>query len=68
MDSHFTVDPRSILIEVKEHLMLKRPQHMTTAPKPNNARKYCVFYKQKGHTTAKCRDVRKAFYELANTG
>ncbi|KAJ8444857.1 LOW QUALITY PROTEIN: hypothetical protein Cgig2_029788 [Carnegiea gigantea] len=52
MDSRFNADPRSILIEVKEHSMLKRLQPMTAAPKPHNAWKYCKFHKQNGHTAA----------------
>jgi len=37
VDPHFTIDPRSILMEVKEHPMLKRPQPMISAPKPHIA-------------------------------
>ena len=44
-DSLFTLDPRSILIEVKGHPTLKKPQPMIEAPKPHNVRKYCEFYK-----------------------
>jgi len=39
-DSRFTVDLRSILMEVKGHPMLRRPQPMATTPKPHNAQKY----------------------------
>ncbi|KAJ8435859.1 LOW QUALITY PROTEIN: hypothetical protein Cgig2_028567 [Carnegiea gigantea] len=47
-----------------EHLMLKRPQPMTSAPKCHNARKYYEFHKQNRDTTAECRELRKALHEL----
>ncbi|KAJ8427200.1 hypothetical protein Cgig2_011776 [Carnegiea gigantea] len=56
-----TRNPWSILMEVKEH-------PMTSALKLHNARKYCEFHKQKGHTTAECRELRKALHELADEG
>ena len=37
VDLRFTTDPRSILMEVRDHPMLKRPPFMTSAPKPQNA-------------------------------
>ena len=46
--------------------MLKRPQSMTTAPKPHYAWKYCDFHEQNGHTTAKCRELWKTLHELAD--
>ena len=49
MDLRFTTDPRSILMEVVEHAMLKRLQPMTMAPKPHNVRKYYQFHKQRAH-------------------
>ncbi|KAJ8426975.1 hypothetical protein Cgig2_010206 [Carnegiea gigantea] len=57
-----------ILMEVKEHPMLRRPQPMTAASKPHNAQKYCKFHEQNGHTIAECRELRKALHELANKG
>ncbi|KAJ8433081.1 hypothetical protein Cgig2_014129 [Carnegiea gigantea] len=45
-----------------------KPQPITTAPKPYNVRKYCEFRKQNGHTTAKCRELKKALHELADKG
>jgi len=46
--------------------MMKRPQPMTSAPKPHNARKYCKFHEQNGLTTTKCRELRKALHELVH--
>jgi len=46
--------------------MLKMPQPMTSAPKSHIAGKYYEFHKQNGHTTAECRELRKAPHELAN--
>ena len=46
--------------------MLKTPQPMTSAPEPHNAWKYCEFHQQNGHTTAECRELRKALHELAD--
>jgi len=48
--------------------MLKKLQPMTTALKPQNARKYCEFHEQSGHTTAECRELKKALHELADKG
>jgi len=41
---------------------------MTAPPKPHNARKYCKFHEQKGHTAAECRELKKALHELADKG
>ena len=68
VDPRFTTDPRTILMEVRDHPMLKRPPLMTSTPKPHNARKYCEFNKQNGHMTAECQELRKALHELANKG
>jgi len=67
-DSHFTTDPRSILMEVNGHHMLRKPQPMIVVPKPHNARKYCEFHKQSRHTITECRELKKAFHELADMG
>ncbi|KAJ8446609.1 hypothetical protein Cgig2_019762 [Carnegiea gigantea] len=56
----------NILMEVRGHPMLRRLPLMTSAPKPHNARKYCEFHEQNGHTTAGCRKLRKALHELAD--
>ena len=48
VDPHFTMDPQSILIEVKEHPVSKRPQPMTSARKVNNAGTYCEFTSETG--------------------
>jgi len=68
MDPRFTTNPRSILMEVKENPMLKKSQPMTIAPKPHNAQKYCEFHEQNGHTTVKCKDLRKILHELDDKG
>lgn len=44
VDPQFTTDPRSILMEVRGHSMLKRLPPITSTPKPHNARKYCKFH------------------------
>ncbi|KAJ8444056.1 hypothetical protein Cgig2_030913 [Carnegiea gigantea] len=54
--------------EVRKHPMLKRPQPMTAAPKPQNVQKYYEFHEQNMHTTAECRELRKTLHELANKG
>ena len=38
------------------------------APRPQNARKYCEFHEQSGHTTTECRELKKALHELADKG
>ncbi|KAJ8435017.1 hypothetical protein Cgig2_013505 [Carnegiea gigantea] len=55
-------------MEVREHPILRKPPPMTSAPKPHNARKYCEFYEQNSHTTAECRELRKALHEPADKG
>ena len=67
-DPRFINDLRSIHMEVKEHLMLKRPSPMTSAPKPHNARTYYEFHEQNGHMTKKYWELRKALRKLANKG
>ncbi|KAJ8443574.1 LOW QUALITY PROTEIN: hypothetical protein Cgig2_020661 [Carnegiea gigantea] len=56
------------VMEVKEHLISKKLQPITTAPKPRNTQKYCEFHEQNGHTTIECRESRKGLHELANKG
>jgi len=68
VDPRFTTDAKSILMEVRGHLMLQRPPPMTAAPKPQNARKYCEFHEQSGHTTTECRELKKALHELVDKG
>jgi len=68
VDPRFIKDPKRILLEVKEHLMLKRLQPMTSAVKPHNARKYCEFHEQNGHMTNECQELRRALHELADKG
>ena len=48
--------------------MLRHPPPMTMAPRPQNARKYCEFHEQSGHTTTECRELKKALHELADKG
>ncbi|KAJ8426092.1 LOW QUALITY PROTEIN: hypothetical protein Cgig2_006573 [Carnegiea gigantea] len=46
----------------------ERPPPMTAPPKPQNARKYCEFHEQSGHTTIECRKPKKALHELVDKG
>ncbi|KAJ8452003.1 hypothetical protein Cgig2_016584 [Carnegiea gigantea] len=55
-------------MEVRGHPMLQRRPLMTAPPKPQNAQKYCEFHEQSGHTTTECRELKKAFHELADKG
>ncbi|KAJ8437173.1 hypothetical protein Cgig2_003802 [Carnegiea gigantea] len=50
------------------HPMLRKLQPMITTSKPHNARKYCEFHEQNGHTIAECRELEKALYEVVNEG
>ncbi|KAJ8428572.1 hypothetical protein Cgig2_021630 [Carnegiea gigantea] len=50
------------------HPMLRQPPPMTAPPRPHNARKYCEFHKQSGHTMNECRELKNALHELANKG
>jgi len=51
-------------MEVNEHPMLMKSQPMTMEPKLHNLYKYCEFHNQNDHTTAKCRELKKALHEL----
>ncbi|KAJ8432915.1 hypothetical protein Cgig2_004589 [Carnegiea gigantea] len=50
------------------HPILRRPPPMTAPPRPQNARKYCESHEQSGHATTECRELKKAFHELADKG
>ncbi|KAJ8436705.1 hypothetical protein Cgig2_027226 [Carnegiea gigantea] len=63
---HAGLQHKRILIEIKLHPMLKKPQPMNAALTQNNVHKYCEFREQNGHTTAECRELKKALYELAD--
>ncbi|KAJ8438041.1 hypothetical protein Cgig2_014170 [Carnegiea gigantea] len=41
---------------------------ITAPPKLQNAKKYCEFYEQSGHTTTECQELKKALHELADKG
>ncbi|KAJ8427496.1 hypothetical protein Cgig2_028167 [Carnegiea gigantea] len=56
------------LEEQMGHPMLQRPPPITVTPMPQNARKYCEFYEQNGHTTTECRELKKGLHELADKG
>ncbi|KAJ8435422.1 LOW QUALITY PROTEIN: hypothetical protein Cgig2_001074 [Carnegiea gigantea] len=56
------------LEEHEGHLMLRQPPPMTAPPRPQNAQKYCELHEQNGHTTTKCRELKKALHELADKG
>ncbi|KAJ8430453.1 hypothetical protein Cgig2_030109 [Carnegiea gigantea] len=56
------------LEEQEGHPMLRRPSPMIAPLKPQNARKYCEFHEQSGHTTTKCRELKKSLHELASKG
>ncbi|KAJ8422129.1 hypothetical protein Cgig2_024216 [Carnegiea gigantea] len=45
------------------HPILHRPPLMTAPPRPQNARKYCEFHEQSGHTMTECRELKKALHE-----
>ena len=55
-------------MEVKRHPMLRKLQPVAVTPKPHNARKYCEFHEQNGHTTAECKELKKALHELPDKG
>ncbi|KAJ8429721.1 hypothetical protein Cgig2_013793 [Carnegiea gigantea] len=48
--------------------MLRRSPPMTAPPRPQNTRKYCELHEQSGYTMIKCRELKKAFHELADKG
>ncbi|KAJ8432677.1 LOW QUALITY PROTEIN: hypothetical protein Cgig2_034003 [Carnegiea gigantea] len=58
----------SILMDVKGHTMLRKPQPMTAVPEPYNAWKYCKFHQQNGHSTVRCWELKKTLHELADKG
>lgn len=64
----FRVSRREILMEVKDHPMLKRPEPIKTPSKFRNQKKWCEYHKELGHETSECWDLRKALDELADRG
>ncbi|KAJ8425172.1 LOW QUALITY PROTEIN: hypothetical protein Cgig2_013326 [Carnegiea gigantea] len=54
--------------QLRGHPTLHRLPPMTAPPRPQNARKYCEFHEQSGHTTTECRELKKALHELADKG
>ncbi|KAJ8451346.1 hypothetical protein Cgig2_014118 [Carnegiea gigantea] len=48
--------------------ILRRLPPITVPLKPQNARKYCEFYEQSGHTTTECRELKRALHELVDKG
>ncbi|KAJ8432492.1 hypothetical protein Cgig2_003569 [Carnegiea gigantea] len=55
-------------MEVRGHLMQRRPPPMTASPRLQNARKYCEFHEQSGHITTECRELKKTLHKLADNG
>ena len=62
------MDPPSILMETKGHLMLKKSHPINEALTLYNVCKCCEFHKQNRCTTAECIEPKKALRELANKG
>jgi len=54
--------------KAKGHPILRKMQPMIATPKPHNTRKYYEFHEQNDHTTAKCRELKKALHEFAEKG
>ncbi|KAJ8425846.1 LOW QUALITY PROTEIN: hypothetical protein Cgig2_033941 [Carnegiea gigantea] len=54
--------------QVRGHPMLRRLLPMTASPKPHNARKYCGFHEQNGHTTSECHEMKTALLKLTDKG
>ena len=48
--------------------MLRRPKPIDTSVKSRNKNKYCEYHEDHGHTTAECRELKKALHELADQG
>ena len=55
-------------MEIKGHPMLRKPQPITVALKPHKTQMYCEFHEQKGRTTTKCKELKKAVHELVGKG
>ena len=55
-------------MEVNGHTMLREPQPMTAVSKSHNARKYCKFHQQNGHSTIECWELKKSLHELVDKG
>ncbi|KAJ8433465.1 hypothetical protein Cgig2_014506 [Carnegiea gigantea] len=52
---------------LKEQEQTSRPRGENSS-RSQNARKYCEFHKQSGHTTTECRELKKALHELVDKG
>jgi len=65
-DLCFTLNPWSLLKEIKGHPILRKPRRMTAALKLHNVQKYYKFHEQNGHTTTEYRELKKALHKLAD--
>ncbi|KAJ8439599.1 hypothetical protein Cgig2_017166 [Carnegiea gigantea] len=64
----FHTMPRNILMEIKGNPILRRPKPIDTPAKLRNKNKYCEYHEDHRHTTAKCLELEKGLYELADRG
>ena len=65
---HFHTTPRNILMEIKDNPMLKRPRPIETPVKFKNKNKCCEYDKDYGHTTSKCRKLKRGLHDLTDEG
>ena len=57
-----------ILIQIKDKHYLKWPRPLHSSPDDRDKNKYCRFYKDNGHYTKDCRDLKEQIEELIRKG
>ncbi|KAJ8449175.1 hypothetical protein Cgig2_027177 [Carnegiea gigantea] len=65
---HYKEQEREVSRSDRSDRPYTEPPPMTVPPKPQNVRKCCEFHEQSGHTTTKCRELKKALRKLADKG
>ena len=57
-----------ILAQIKDEHCLKWPRPLHSSPNVHDKKKYCHFYKDHGHYTEDCRDLKEQIEELIQKG
>ncbi|XP_023878646.1 uncharacterized protein LOC111991099 [Quercus suber] len=57
-----------ILMQIKDEAGLKWPKPLSTSSRKRDPKKYCRFYKDHGHYTDECRDLKEQIEELIQRG
>ena len=59
---------KQVLMQIKDDLSLKWPEKMKRDPNKRNRNKYCRFYRDHGHDTDECFDLKQQIENLTRQG